>query len=470
VEFFFSTSGRDANDCLSESTPCRTARRFNGMTLIPGDVVRLRAGDVWTEQSFTPKGNGEWDEDAYTTAFDETLAVQKDVYLADTAYTGVLLADGVDLDTAGSIADSRAAYLALGDAVRAGHEAADTSESTRWITLTSYGEGDHPLIRPGGTIHAGVQFGINGTELTGGFKIVGIDIDQAWVAGILFDHGPATNASWQGVWIEDVKITNVTGMPVKTYSPVNPGLVKPYNQFCAQGITMARARKLRIKNVEIGNVDAPFLMLGAEDVWVSGLDVHDVWIESAAIGPFWYHGEPAMMTNFLYEDSTYTRSFLTANPAGEGPGYFRGESGPLIAGGNGFLMKNVNVSSIEAHHTDGIGIDWEVSNSEAMYSGMLVDSMVTDTEGSAFLANDSVGYQGHRILIDNCTFARNGNKGLPAIMGKRTTGNQFVFTRCDTTRALGAQKLFGGDATHVYSPTYDTPQDGMIFGPSNAVR
>jgi hypothetical protein len=46
--YFFSTTGSDSNDGLSESTPKQTASAFNSLVLGAGDTVKFKKGDVWS--------------------------------------------------------------------------------------------------------------------------------------------------------------------------------------------------------------------------------------------------------------------------------------------------------------------------------------------------------------------------------------------------------------------------------------
>lgn len=50
TRYYFSTSGSDSNDCLTESTPCLTLAKASGMLVNPGDRVSLKRGDTWAHE------------------------------------------------------------------------------------------------------------------------------------------------------------------------------------------------------------------------------------------------------------------------------------------------------------------------------------------------------------------------------------------------------------------------------------
>lgn len=86
------------------------------------------------------------------------------------------------------------------------------------------------------------------------------------------------------------------------------------------------------------------------------------------------------------------------------------------------------------------------------------------------LHNDSVGAASTRMIFRRVAFDNNGTTGLPLILGRRTIGDQVVFSACTGTRVGPTQKIFAGDGTNVYSPLYDAAQAGVApFGGSNII-
>lgn len=75
-----------------------------------------------------------------------------------------------------------------------------------WITLSSYGAGAAPVLSPGTSLPAAIQFSRSG--FTGGWKIVGLDIRNARM-GIDAEKTPDTVAN--GLWIEKTNFENITG-------------------------------------------------------------------------------------------------------------------------------------------------------------------------------------------------------------------------------------------------------------------
>src|SRR5262245_58349664 len=57
TNYYVSTSGNDANNGTSPSTPWKTIAKVNNRTFLPGDFILFRRGNMWREQ-VTLKSSG----------------------------------------------------------------------------------------------------------------------------------------------------------------------------------------------------------------------------------------------------------------------------------------------------------------------------------------------------------------------------------------------------------------------------
>src|SRR5690349_12311448 len=54
------TSGNNSNNGTSSNTPWKDFTKLNTVTFQPGDTILLKRGDTWANQTFYPKGNGNY--------------------------------------------------------------------------------------------------------------------------------------------------------------------------------------------------------------------------------------------------------------------------------------------------------------------------------------------------------------------------------------------------------------------------
>lgn len=462
---------------MTSGTPWKTLTRASSEIYVPGDVISLNKGDTWTGEGFAAIGSGAFAQGTFDSTYSSTYSTRLALYTGDgtlSGYTSVLVADGVASGTAASIAGDYIAHLAKADAMQAAFAAADAAST--YITLTSYGSGAHPKISPGGSIYGGIEWGRT-VRWTGGWKIIGIDFDSCNVSGILYDPGPraptsggSDTPSAVGLWIDTCSFSNCTGMAVKNSGQPYPGLVDPYLQYCATAISTVKVSYVRVKDVTISaTVDSPWQIFAGAYTWISGATCNGSTISSPNMAGI---GNIALttitpFTRLLMENCVFD---AMCNPTG----FYKGESGPLFANASEIIMRNVEIKNTNIVHADGVPVDFEGHGPDfttgiyAPWTGLFLSCNWHNNHGAGMLHNDTVFQASTRLIFDQCLMTSNGTTGLPAVLGSRTIGDQFVFTR-NTVTKVSTQKLFGGDATHVYSPLYDAPPTGKIFGASNTV-
>ena len=471
------STGNDANDG-SEATPWQTIAKLNATRFYPGDTIRLKKGDTWTGEEFLPLGNGLYNASAFASAFTSTLATQTALYTIDgtrAAYKAILVSNGMTSSAADPVADAYIGYLARADAIQAGHIAADPVSS--WITLTSYGTGARPLIQPGGTIPAAIRW--NTHPFTGGWKIRDINIDSAYISGIVYDLGAGVTPAAAGLWLEDIHITNCTGQPVKITGFPYPGLIAPYQPFCSTGIDVAHVSHIRMNNIEVDHCDQPIFLWGSQWAWISGNYWHHAYIEGSIVTGFSPVGYvspgifPGTADSCLIETTEISFTAYAASPSGQGPGFPKGETNFQLAHNTNLIIRVVNSHNCVFRHSDATGIDYE-GHSPGFNTPtfMIKDCIVSHNGGPAFLEDDTVSDLATLVIIDNNVLADNSNTNFvnPIMFGGRTIGDPWYFTRNNLARGNALQKVFGGDATNPYVPKYDAPPVGKLFGPSNVVH
>ncbi len=444
-----------------------------GYRLLPGVTIALNRGDTWAE-SFKPLGNGTYDSATFDSVYASTLATQTALYTGDgtrAAYRAVLVSDGAaDPDTP---ADHYVTLLARADASRAAHAAADAAST--WVTLTSYGSGANAKIAPGGTIHAGISF--NDSFFSGGWKIKDIDIDTAYIAGIVYDLGIGTPHA-NGLWIENVNISNITGMPVRVSGFPYPGLIAPYQCFCAAGIDTCGINYLRLKDVNIDHCDMSMLHFGTRYLYISGGHWHHMYIQGAIFGGYpgaaYATSEAGSTFYHLIENVETDNVAYAATPAGAGPGFYKGEASMQSANMVNGVYLGLNIHDTILRHSDANAFDNEGQTAAGIPPVYLIQGCnFHDNNGTPFLQNGQLTESAACVIIDGNTFTRNANTNYinPAVLGNRTVSTDpWYFTRNDIALGTAVQPLFGGDATNVYSPKYNTPQTGKLFGSSNTVH
>lgn len=432
-----------------------------------------------------------FDVGTYTSTFNSTLATSTATYTGDgtrTTYKAVLVADGLSSGAADPVADAYVSYLARADAIQAAFAAADASASTKWITIQSYGSGARPVIQPNpagvGTRVSCIRF--NTHTWAGGVKIKGVDCDTPYVAGITNDLGRGSlTPHAEGLWIEDVHVTNASGEPTPTPPNQYPGVVAPYTQFVASGITTTNLDYQVWKNVEIDHSDAAAWMWGAQQTWITGANMHDLYVEPLTIGGLTNQPAPSycltFVENLLFESSTINNVAQTVAPiSGNGPGFLKGEAGFVFAHAENSIIRGNTISNINLVHADGIAIDYEgrcvtIGGTPSHWTTLIKDNTFTSVKGPVWLDNDSTSDASSMMLWDNNTGTSVGSSGgfsNPIFTGTRTvvTDPRYV-TRSNLARGSAIQKIFGGSSTLPYSPTSDTPiPTGMSFGTSNVVH
>lgn len=441
------------------------------------------AGDVWTNEELLPSGNGIFDTATYDATLVATLASQIAIYTSNgtrAAYKAVLVGDGMLSADADPVADAYISYLARADAIQAAFAAADASTKTKWITITSYGAGARPIIRPNpagvGTLVSGIRF--NTHSFTGGYKIKGVDIDGAYVVGITNDLGRGNlTPHANGIWLEDCKLTNCTGMPVRTSGIIYPGLVPPYTQMCASGFTWTNCFYVCHKNVEIGASDAPGWFWGGQNVWLTGQNYHDLYVQAFSIGGLTDVAATfnlSIVQNFLYEASEYGPANQVASPiSGAGPGFFKAESGPVIAHIQDFVIRGLHVHDVKFLHADAIAIDYEgqglLNGVPTKFTGLIQGCTLENNSNGAMLDNTTNSQPLDLFIFDGNTVSMNGAAAwtFPMFCGRRDTitSPRYVTRNAFTKGAVG-QKIFGGGPVATYSPTTNTPGTGTLFAVS----
>lgn len=478
-DYYISQStGSDANPGTI-GAPWRTLAKVNGLSLQPSTRILLKSGDTWTGETLTPSGNGVYDSAIYASTFSSTLSANTATYQGGavfSAYHTQLLSDGVSEPAATDTANSYCIMRARADAIQAAHAAADASGGTSWITVASYGAGARPKIAPGGAIKFGIKFATH-SAFTGGYKIKGVDIDSCKVSAIdaeVVGVNPHLRKA-SGLWIEDCKLTNITGMAVGVSFP---GSEPGYIPLCSSGVSTTLVDQLVLKNVEATTVDAPTSIFGGDGLWVTGCNFHDSNVMQTSWGgiltaPGIITGSTYVtpISNFLFEDSVISNMGATV-------GYAKGVAGVAMSNTRDFIIRNTEITLTKANQADGIAIDFEgniapdINGNTIPWIGLVENCNIHNNAGGAMLHNQNTG-QGSNplslLIIHDNLFTTNGSSGLPAIIGQRTglANNNIVCTSNDMTRGVTQQKLFGGDATHVYSPLTNTPPAGYVYGASN---
>lgn len=372
-----------------------------------GDFVFLRPGNVWTNETFKPKGNG-------------NLAANS------------------------------------------------------WITLTSggsdptcgYRKNARPLIQPGATIDAAIQF--DNASFTGGWKIKGVDIDTAKIVGV--DAEVTTGIPASGLWLEDMNITNITGAQVS--SPIlgaypNPG----FNAQMGTGILFFWVDDTTVKNVTVAYTDTAFLTLASSNgLWDGFLSDHTY----RANAGFQYTGTEGGVNVYRVGPGTF-RNFNNVTVqnskflySGWRDGMYWGTSAIEMLGGIDVTLQDCEMAytTNPIGNIDAVGIDLEGANQNTT----ILRCYVHDNDGAALLMNQSAGgvdtpplSLSGSVITDN----RLINNGLilpastPAVLrANATTHDAVQILRNTITRAVpGVQKLFSA----VHGSATDTPQVTWSF-------
>ena len=420
----------------------------------------------------------------YNSTFSSTLSANTTTCQASGSYTtyrNTLISDGVAGGTATTIADDWCTRQARADAIRAAQNAADASASTKWITFDSYGTGARPKIQPGGSVKYAFHF--DPANLFEAFKIKNIDLDDADVAGIFVERH-AANVKSHGLWIENVRITNVTGVTIDgtgTY----PGAEPNYIGLFALGIDTVLIDQVRIKDVEVTSSDAPISLFGADSAWISGGNFHDSFVNGLFLQGI--GNATPLITGATYVtpiQNALIETTLISN-MGSTTGYAKGVSGLLFANSRDFIVDNTEITLSKINVADGVAIDLEgnigpdISSNVIPWIGIVQNSNLHANAGAAFLSNDSTSNGSNaasRMLFDNNLFTGNATSGggaaLPAIMGERTglSNHDKIFTNCNVAKSASGAFLWGWDATHAYTPMTNSTPSGYTFGASNSVH
>jgi|GEM_PF-2548525 len=480
-------TGSDTNPG-TQAQPWRTARKCSNYTFQAGFKVRFERGGTYAGP-FIVNGNGVFAKTTFDTTYASALATAITTLNGDgtrAAYHAALITDGFTDPTANTLSDQFIAGLAASIARKAAFAAADSAST--WLTIEAYGSGVNPIIQSPSTAYGGIWLGY-GSTYTGGIKVLNVDVDGALVSCILYDPGPrhtngtatTSNAfSPVGTWLEGCRLTNATGMAIKTTGFPYPGPISPYMQFCGAGVTMMFPQYLMMKSVEIDHCDAFAFLWSGTQVHIESNHVHHSYI-----GTFYVQGISKDNVTVPLTDGLSIESMVmdhvcyAANPSAQGPGFFKGESGPLLANSRNITITNLQVNGVPLIHADGVAIDLEGITAGDWGTVVISGGTLSNCEGTGFLQNDAGSHVGSTFLFDGIAMTLNrttsGQPPVPAISPpaiyacRTTVTDTRVFTRCFITRGSNTQNLFGGDATDSYTPTYNTPPTGMSVGPSNTV-
>lgn len=482
-------SGSDTNPG-TQAAPWRTARKASQYVFQQGFKCRFERGGSY-DGPLKIHGNGTFDKTTFDATYTTALASAITTLNGDgtrSTYHAALITDGFTDPTANTLSDQFVASLAANIARKAAFAAADPGST--WLTYEAYGVGANPIIL-GGSDFGGIWFG-SLTTFTGGVKVTDIDVGSALLAGYLYDPGPLLPVassgapSFIGLWIERSRVSGVT-FPTIFTGPGNtyPGPYSPYIPFCGSGFDLTQCTYLYMKDVEVDHCDAFGFIWGApqspQHIHIENLNCHHSYIGSLHMqGISSTAGTLLACSGGEIENLVMNNVCYAASPTAQGPGFFKGESGPLFANAQNWALINPTITGVPVVHADGIGIDMEGTQLSTWGTMLISGGTIANCEGTTFLANDSVGHAGSFLIdgvamtLNRCTQGQPPVAGVtsPCVKAARTTGDQWVFTRNVVTRGLigmTPQTLWSGDAVNTYTPTTNVAPTGTTLGPSNTV-
>ena len=240
--------------------------------------------------------------------------------------------------------------------------------SSNWITLSAYGTGARPAIKPYSSVAAipapnptdeaanGILYAIY-LHNVAGWKIKGLEIGFS-KSGIVHVNDAA--GVRDGLWIEDVYVHDIVKWPFTSF-PAAENRLPVFQRmsysvgiftFREEGSPAGRLQNVTIKNVTAERTDAPLEVRHADNVNIS--DVHSV--DS--------YREGLQLTGINYgtgsfsgtlKDSSFVRSGLSGMPWGT--------AGVQFNAVKNFVADNIEVSHTQApNDIDGVGIDYEGLN------------------------------------------------------------------------------------------------------------
>ena len=240
--------------------------------------------------------------------------------------------------------------------------------SSNWITLSAYGTGARPAIKPYSSVAAipapnptdeaanGILYAIY-LHNVAGWKIKGLEIGFS-KSGIVHVNDAA--GVRDGLWIEDVYVHDIVKWPFTSF-PAAENRLPVFQRmsysvgiftFREEGSPAGRLQNVTIKNVTAERTDAPLEVRHADNVDISGVHSVDSYREGLQLTGINYGTGSFSGT---LKDSSFVRSGLNGMPWGT--------AGVQFNAVKNFVADNIEVSHTQApNDIDGVGIDYEGLN------------------------------------------------------------------------------------------------------------
>lgn len=339
AEYYISSSeGNDANAGTADA-PWQTLAKANEYDFQPDDIIYLKCGDVW-EETFRPHSSG-----------------NADVHIPSGKWN-----------------------------------------DSGFITLTSYGEGERPVIKAGNSRVYGILF-LN----VGGWKVKNIEVCNTY-AGIRI----ATNKSGcnpDGFWITDCYIHDIKD------APQYPTQTE-YNLYMSYGISCVRdnsagnvptASNVKIENTLFEDNDTPITIYRADGLIIENVVAYNNYKEGILLSQI-------NMGNEEYSAGSYMRNCRILR-TGEPKGMYWGTAGLQFN-----EIFNFDISQCEIAYTkspgkpDGVGIDYEGNNVNVTVRNCYIH----DNEGAGIMVmeNPTWGIPNQGTVIKDNIISFNGLKNI----------------------------------------------------------
>lgn len=264
--------------------------------------------------------------------------------------------------------------------------------SKNWITLSSYGEGNRPVISPGLDKLWGIYL-----HNIAGWKIKGIEVCYAQAGIRLLNDG--YKGTLDGFMIDDCYVHHIYGAPQNPWHK-EEGLYMSYgiSTFKVLGRGAVEMKNVTIKNTVVEDTDAPITIYSSRNVVIENVICERNYKEGILLGTI----------NTMPHDSGYMKNVKVIE-TGFPKGMYWGIAGVQFNSTNNFLMEDCEVGYVYCSgNPDGVGVDFEGTCSNVTMNRVHIHH--TESNPILIFRNPSWGKNNFNINVLNCTFEYNGLK------------------------------------------------------------
>ena len=338
-------------------------------------------------------------------------------------------------------------YLKAGDVWHESFFPNGNATSENWITLTSYGEGEKPVISPGKDITYAIFL-----ENCAGWRFIGLEICNAQ-AGIRFLMSEKPEEErYDGLWFEDLYVHDIVDAPLHPDN-VESGLHMSYgiSTYKELGKGLMPIMNVTMKDCLIERTDAPACLSSIDCLCVENVIMKDNYREGILFS----------MINNGTQKTSYMKNCKVLN-TGYPKGMYWGVAGVQFNSTQFFEMSDCEVGYTKAPNCpDGCGVDFEGNNLDIT----MHNNYIHNNEGVGIMiyTNPTWGKDNREIYILDNIIEDNGLKDIKTVQSflrHKFNYETEVVVRGNKIKAFENQPLI----TYEGVATETVIEDGILSG------